>query len=145
MRASDIRAVQRLVNDFAEEHKMIPRSLNDLYENMRDFIVNEEEGRVNGACALHVVWEDLAEVRSLAVEQQAQRRGIGTSLVKSAVEEARELGMNKVFSLTYDPHFFERFGFRKIDKADLPHKIWRDCINCHKFPECDEEAVILEI
>lgn len=142
-KTSDIKSVQKLVNDFAKEYMMIPRSLNDLYENIRDFIVNEENSRVNAACALHVVWEDLGEIRSLAVEKDAQGRGIGRELVRMALEEAKELGVNEVFTLTYNPDFFKQFGFTDIDKSKLPHKIWGDCINCHKFPECDEVALIL--
>ncbi len=144
-RIPDVKAVQQLINNYAKEHKMIPRSLNDMFENLRDFFVSEEDGLINGACALHIMWEDLAEIRSLAVREDAKGRGIGRSLVNRAVEEAGELGIEKVFSLTYYPDFFMKFGFRQVDKAELPHKIWGDCIKCHKFPECDEEAVILEI
>jgi amino-acid N-acetyltransferase len=123
----------------------MPRSLNDLYENLRDFIVSEENGSVAGTCALHVLWEDLAEIKSLTVKREYQGRGIGKSLVKKAVKEARELGIKRVFALTYIPKYFKAFGFRDIDKAKLPHKIWGDCIRCSQFPECNELAVIMTL
>jgi amino-acid N-acetyltransferase len=145
-RTTDIREVQKLVNSFAKKNKMIPRSLSDLYERIRDISVYpDEKGRVRGACALHVVWADLAEIRSLAVDTRFQGNGIGTKLVKGAIKEARELGIRKVFVLTYVPEYFRGFGFKDIDKAGLPHKIWADCINCPNFPECDEVALILEL
>jgi len=142
----DIKTVHRLVNKFAEKHQMIPRSLNDLYENIRDLIVCDDEGRVEGVCALHVLWEDLAEIRSLAVSDKAQRKGVGKRLVRKALRDSKGLGIKRVFALTYYPDYFiKSFGFREIDKAELPQKIWGDCLRCHKFPECDEIAVIKDI
>ena len=142
----DVKTAHRLINQFAEKFQMIPRSLNDLYENLRDLIVCEENGKVEGVCALHVLWEDLAEIRSLAVSKEAQKKGVGKRLVKKALKDAKGLGIKKVFALTYYPDYFiKSFGFREIDKAELPHKIWGDCLRCHKFPECDEIAVIKEI
>lgn len=144
-RTTDIKAVHSLINEFARGQKMIPRSLNELYENLRDVFVFVENGSIVGTCSLHVVWDDLAEIRSLAVREKDQRKGIGQSLLQRAIDEARDLGVKRIFSLTYYPEFFRKSGFRDIDKSELPQKIWGDCIKCHKFPECDEEAVIFEL
>lgn len=124
---------------------MLPRALNAIYENIRDFFVLEDAGRIVGCCALHVTWGDLAEVKSLAVDESLHGRGYGKMLLNACLDEAREMGVPKLFALTYVPEFFERAGFSRVDKATLPHKIWSECINCPKFPDCGEEAVILEL
>ena len=144
-RVPDVPDIQRLVNSFAERDAMLPRSLSALYESIRDFYVVENGGAVVGCCALHVTWEDLAEVKSLAVDESAQRKGYGRALVEACLAEAREMGVPRVFALTYIPEFFERAGFARVDKATLPHKIWSECINCPKFPDCGEEAVAIEL
>ena len=145
-RTSDVLVIQKLINSYARKHKIIPRSLNDLYEKIRDLTVFvNSRGTVQGVCGLHVAWEDLAEIRSLAVSTRSQGKGIGTVLVEHAIKEARELGVGKVFVLTYYPDYFKRFGFDEVDKAKLPQKIWADCLNCHKFPACDETAVQLKL
>lgn len=141
---SDVKQVQRLVNEFAKKEEMLPRSLNDLYENIRDLFVYEDKGQVSGACALHILWDDLAEIRSLAVSRELQGRGIGKQLLKTCLKEAKQLGIKRVFALTYQPEFFRKIGFADIDKSKLPQKIWGDCLRCPKFPECDEDAVIIE-
>jgi amino-acid N-acetyltransferase len=142
---SDVKQVQRLVNEFAKKEEMLPRSLNDLYENIRDLFVYEDKGQVIGACALHILWDDLAEIRSLAVSRELQGRGIGKQLLKTCLKEAKQLGIKRVFALTYQPEFFRKIGFADIDKSKLPQKIWGDCLRCPKFPECDEDAVIMEL
>ena len=142
---SDIKEIQKLVNEFARKELMIPRAINELYENVRDFVVAEENGTIKGVCALHVLWEDLAEVRSLAVIKEYQMLGIGKQLVKRCLNEAKALGVKRVFALTYQPLFFKKLGFTDTDKASLPQKIWGDCLRCHKFPECDEHAVIINL
>jgi amino-acid N-acetyltransferase len=144
-RISDLTQVHKLINDFARHEEMIPRSLNELYETVRDFIVCEVDGNVCGVCALHIMWEDLAEIRSLAVDKNFQKKGIGKNLVKQCLKEAKALGIKKIFALTYHPEFFKKLGFKDIDKASLPQKIWGDCLRCHKFPECDEHAVIIHL
>jgi len=141
---SDIKTIHKLVNEFARKGEMLPRSLNELYENLRDFYVAEENSEIKGMCALHILWEDLAEIRSLAVKSEHQKKGIGSMLVKRSLQEAKRLGIKRVFVLTYLPEFFRRFGFKEIDKSKLPQKIWGDCIKCPKFPECDESALIFE-
>jgi amino-acid N-acetyltransferase len=142
---TDIKEIQKLVNEFARKEQMIPRSVNELYENLRDFVVAEEKKKVVGACALHILWEDLAEIRSLAVIKEFQKKGIGRKMVSSCLKEAGELGINRVFVLTYQPVFFKKLGFKDTDKASLPQKIWGDCIRCPKFPECDEHALIINV
>ncbi len=121
---------------------MLPRSLNELYDNIRDFWVCEAAGKIAACAALHVCWEDLAEIKSLAVELKKQRKGLGTELVNICIDEARQLGAKKIFALTYKPVFFKKFGFRKVKHTNLPHKIWAECINCPKFPNCQEIAVL---
>jgi len=144
-RVPDVPELQRLINSFAEKDAMLPRSLSAIYESVRDFFVIEQDGRVTGCCALHITWEDLAEIKSLAVDESAQGKGHGRQLVETCLAEAREMGVPKVFALTYIPGFFERLGFSRVDKGTLPHKIWTECINCPKFPNCGEEAVVLEL
>lgn len=142
---SDLKEVQKLINEFARREEMIPRSINELYENIRDISVCEDKEAICGTSALHILWEDLAEVRSLAVKKEYQRKGIGRKLVKKSLAEAKALGIRRVFVLTYQSDFFRNLGFVDIDKADLPQKIWGDCIRCPKFPECDEHALIFDL
>ncbi len=144
-RISDIKTVHRLINDCAAKGEMLSRSLAELYDNMRDYFVREEAGDLAGACALHVCWEDLAEIRSLCVLPEMRRRGIGRELVTACLEEAREFRVERVFLLTYQEEFFRKIGFRPIDKAELPQKIWTDCVKCAKFPLCDEIAMVAAI
>ncbi|MEW6607328.1 MAG: N-acetyltransferase [bacterium] len=144
-RIRDIDEIQQLINSYAQEGHLLPRSLSELYEGMRDFFVAERDGQVIGCCGLHIVWKDLAEIRSLAIKKEMTKQGIGTKLLDSAVDSAKELEVNKIFVLTYNPDFFKKFGFKLVDKATLPHKIWGECIKCIHFPNCDEEALILEL
>ncbi|NVM21967.1 MAG: N-acetyltransferase [Desulfobacterales bacterium] len=140
----DVKAIQRLLKKYADRGELLPRSLSDLYDGLRDFIIYEEKigGPIIGVCALHVCWEDLAEIRSLAVDEQHQGRGIGSELVAEAMAEIHKLGISRVFTLTYRPDFFARHGFHIVDKASLPHKIWAECVKCVKFPDCDEIAML---
>jgi amino-acid N-acetyltransferase len=144
-RISDIKEIHKLINEFARKGEMIPRSLNELYEKIRDLVVFEDKGKISGVCALQILWEDLAEIRSLAVRKEYQGRGIGRKLVRECLKEAKSLGIKRVFALTYKPDFFRKLGFADIDKADLPQKIWGDCVRCPKFPECDEFALIINL
>ena len=138
-------AILALVNEFAKRQLMLPRSLNDVYESMRDFFVCREDGEVVGCAALKVSWQGLGEVRSLAVRDEAQGRGIGRGLVEACLDEARRMGMERVFVLTYVPEFFRKFGFVLYPKESLPHKVWADCLDCPRFPDCDEVALILDL
>ncbi|MCM8800988.1 MAG: N-acetyltransferase [Candidatus Omnitrophica bacterium] len=144
-RIEDIKQIQNLINSFAKKDLMLPRSLNELYENIRDFWVAEEEGRIVGCCALHICWDDLAEIKSLAVVKEKQKKGLGKALVSTCLNEARHLGAKRIFVLTYKPDYFKRFGFKKIKNSSLPHKIWAECINCPKFPNCQEVALLKRI
>lgn len=141
----DIKQIHKLVNEFAKKEEMLPRALNELYEGVRDFVIFEESGEIKGICALRILWEDLAEIRSLAVKEEFRRHGIGKAMVKRCLKDAKELGITKVFALTYNMDFFKKIGFKEVDKSKLPHKIWGDCLKCPKFPECDEHAVIISL
>ncbi len=141
---ADVPAIHKLVNHFAGARRMLSRSLAEIYENVRDFFVAEHEGAVVGSAALHIFWGDLAEVRALAVAEEHQGTGLGKRLVAACVDEARTMGVKRVFALTFEAPFFERVGFSRISKNELPHKIWSDCIRCPMFPDCDEEAVMLD-
>jgi len=144
-RMSDVKGIQQLIAEYARKGDMLPRSLADIYENLRDyFIFEEEDGELVGSAAIHIMWEDLAEVRSLAVREGKMRRGVGTQLVESCISEAIMLGIERVFALTYKPEFFEKLGFHIVDKSELPQKIWTDCLKCSKFPDCDEVALVAD-
>ena len=138
---ADGQPIQKLLMAYVSDGIVLPRSLVEIYQAIREFKVVEENGVVTGACALHIWWENLAEVRSLAVAPGQERRGIGRMLVTAALEEAKAMGITRVFALTYKPDFFVRLGFAVVDKAELPQKIWGDCVKCVKFPQCDETAV----
>ena len=144
-KVKDIKQIQGLINYFAEEDLMLPRSLNELYENLRDFWVYEDNKIIVGCAALHISWEDLAEIKSLAVHKDWQSKGIGKTMILACIKEARELGAKKVFVLTYHLKYFNKLGFKRIKHEDLPHKIWAECINCPKFPDCQEIALIKTI
>ena len=140
---ADVNKIQSLINIYANKNLMLPRSLNEIYENLRDFWVFQENKKIIGCCGLHVIgWNNLAEIKSLAVLKTKQKKGIGRLLVESCLREAKDLKIKKVFALTYIPDFFKRFGFKKISKSKLPHKIWIECCKCPKFPNCHEEALL---
>jgi amino-acid N-acetyltransferase len=141
----DIPQIHELVNAFAAQGEMLGRSRSELYEGLRDFYVADKDGTIIGCCALHINWEDLAEVRSLAVRSDQQGQGIGKALVLACLEEARQLGIERVYALTYQTDFFEGLGFHQVPKESLPQKVWADCLKCPRFPNCDEEAVIMEV
>ena len=142
----DIPQIYKIINDFSSQDLMLPRSLNQLYENIRDFWVCEKNEKVCGCCGLHVIWKDLAEIRSLAVIQPEQRQGIGTRLVETSLKEAESLKIERIFMLTKLTIFFEKFGFKKVPKNALPRKIWSECVHCYKFPDyCDEVALVREL
>ena len=137
----DARQIHRLLFNYAKDGLVLSRSLMEIFEAIRDFYVFVEGDRVVGAAALNICWEDLAEVRSLVVDESFAGRGIGKHLVEACLSEARTLGIGRVFALTYQQVFFEKLGFSVIEKSELPQKIWGDCIKCAKFPECDEIAL----
>jgi len=139
---SDAKRIQTLVNSYAKDGEMLPLSINDIYEKILEFIVWEEGGVVYGCCAMHPTWEDLAEIRSVAVDASAKRGGIGRKMVEHCIGMASDIGIQKIFLLTYVPNFFEKLGFIEVEKEELPKKIWSDCLKCAKFPDCDEIAMI---
>jgi amino-acid N-acetyltransferase len=141
-RIQDIPQMHRLVNHFANRGEMLPRPLSELYENVRDFFVVREDEQVIACAALHVSWSDLAEIRSVAVAEGSQNRGVGDQLIDACIEEAQDIGIRTVFCLTYRPAFFEKHGFSQVDKMELPRKIWTECYRCPKFPDCDEVALV---
>lgn len=144
-RIGDTPQMHQLINYFAERGEMLARPLSEIYENIRDYFVVREGERVIACAALHVNWLDLAEVKSLAVAEDSQRHGIGDSLVEACLDEARQIGIATVFCLTYKPEFFEQAGFSRVDKQQLPQKVWTECYRCPKFPDCDEIALICHL
>lgn len=144
-KTTDVPTIQRLVNFYAQKGDLLPRTLQELYERVRDFHVFEQGGQIAGVCSLFIYWADLAEIRSLAVEPEFEGRGIGRAVAEACIAEARDLPITRVFALTYKTAFFERLGFRVVNKIDLPEKIWKDCLKCSKFYHCDEVAVLLEL
>ena len=143
----DIKAIHSLLQHYAVKGELLPRPLSALYDHVRSFSVSvdERENLIVGCCALQFCWEDLAEIRSLAVHPDYQGENIGSELTKTVLSEAKGFDTKKVFTLTYRPKFFRRFGFVQIDRSDLPIKIWADCITCVKFPDCDETAMMKKI
>ncbi len=139
---SDAKVICSLINQHAEIDRMLFRSLADIYENLQTFSVVEADGAVVGCCALEIIWADLAEIKSLAVDEGKKGAGIGRMLVERAVEQAVELGIERVFALTLEPEFFERLGFEVVEKDGLPMKVWSDCAKCSKQQNCDEIAMI---
>jgi amino-acid N-acetyltransferase len=164
----DAQAIHDLINFYAQRGDMLPRTMGEVYENLRDFFVvrgdlaparsleatpsaepdaaaTTELGTFMGCIALHIVWSDLAEIKSLAVPEDVQARGVGSLLVRAAVDEARRIGLARVFALTYRPAFFERLGFVQADVMTLPRKVWNECYRCPKFPSCNEIALTLDL
>ena len=140
----DVESIYELVAVYANDGIMLARSRNTLYETLRDMVVAEEDGRVVGVGALHITWYKMAEVRSMAVAPEYTRQGIGANIVRLLLEEGQNIGVTKFFTLTYKPGFFQTLGFSTVSKNDLPQKIWKECIDCPKFPDCDEIAMVLE-
>lgn len=138
----DAQQMHVLINNFANKSEMLPRALSEIYENLRDYYVIRDDGKILACVALHISWADLAEIRSLAVDKETQYHGYGRLLVKACLDEANELGIATVFCLTYKPDFFKKCGFEDIDKMELPRKVWSECFHCPKFPDCDEVALV---
>lgn len=142
---NDIESIKNIINGYAKKEMMLPRSVGELHESIRNFHVYEKNGEVLGCCALQVIWEDLAEILSFAVAPDHREEGIGSLLLQVTIEDGKKLGIQKVFTLTYVPEFFEKKGFKRIEKSTLPHKVWLGCINCPKFPDCNEVALSRDI
>jgi amino-acid N-acetyltransferase len=142
---ADVEAMHHLVNHFASQGLMLPKSRSQLYQNIRDFFVAEKNGQFAGCGALHVIWVDLGEIRSLAVDERFQKNGVGRRIAEALLQDATLLRLPRIFALTYQKAFFERLGFVEVEKAMLPHKVWGECFDCPKFPNCDEIAVVLDV
>ena len=142
---SDAPRIHRLINYFADQGLMLPRSLSEIYEDIRDYFVVKNAGEIIGCASLHVNWADLAEIKSVAVAEDKQKQGIGEKIIRACLEEAKEIGIPTIFCLTYQPGFFEKFGFTRLDKMELPQKVWNECFRCPKFPDCDEIALIYHL
>jgi len=143
----DVKAIHHLLHEYGKKEELLARPLSQLYDHVRDFSVHLDNNsqQLTGCCALQICWEDLAEIRSLAVHPDHQGKNIGTKLMETALQEAKVFQVKKVFTLTYKPNFFRQFGFATIERSDLPLKIWGDCIICVKFPDCDETAMMKEL
>ena len=141
-RFDDIESIFGLVHIYAAQGEMLPRSRNTLYENLRDMVIAESGSEVVGVGALHIMWDRLAEVRMMAIAPAYMRRGIGTEIVRLLLDEGDALGIEKVFTLTYKTDFFRKLGFIRISREELPQKVWKECIDCPKYPNCDEIAMI---
>jgi amino-acid N-acetyltransferase len=147
-RITDVKTIHGLLMDCSRRGELLPRSYQELYSHLRDFfVVASQDGAepIVGCCALTIAWEDLAEIRSLAVTPALQGLGWGRRLVEACLSEAVTLGLFRVFTLTYQTGFFGRMAFREVDKDVLPQKVWSDCLRCPKFPECDETAMLMEM
>ncbi len=141
-KVSDVKNMAALINSYAEKGMMLPRTIPSLYQKIRDYTVIEEKETIIGVGGLHVLWRDLAEICSLAIDPGYIKKGLGKTIVFRLLRESRRLKISQVFALTYQPGFFEKWGFTRIDKDNLPQKVWMECINCPKFPNCDEIALI---
>ncbi len=144
-KVKDVIEIFKILQHFALKEVLLPRSLNSIYENIRDFFVCEVDGKIVGVGSLHVYWEDLAEIKSLAVKEEYQHLGIGRNIVQECLNEAKELGIKRVFALTYVPEFFKKNGFEITDKSNFPQKVWTECIHCVKFNDCHEIPVSISL
>ena len=144
---TDIQTIHGLLKLYGDKGVLLPRPLSSLYDHVRDFMVylDQKDAEIAGCCALQVCWEDIAEIRSLAVHPDHQNKKIGARLVEAALSEAKDLNIKKVFTLTYKPDFFKKYGFFQIERTALPLKIWGDCLLCVKYPDCDETAMMKPI
>jgi amino-acid N-acetyltransferase len=143
---TDVRAMHNLLSVFAEKKELLPRAISELYENLQQFHVADERGRVVGCCSLAVQWDNLAEVKALAVNPDFQGRGLGRKLLEACLKDARLLGVTRVFALTMKDGFFSRLGFSRVEKNNLPHKVWTECVRCPYFPDtCVEIAMVKDL
>ena len=143
----DIKTIHQLLQHYGQIGELLARPLSELYDHLRDFTVFEDKNtqRVVGCCALQFCWEDLAEIRSLAVQPEFVGQGIGRQLADAVLTEARGYNVRQIFTLTYRPEFFDRLDFHRIDRSQLPIKIWSGCITCVKYPDCDEIAMMKQL
>ena len=144
-RIEEAEEIQQLINYYAKGDLLLQRSLSEIYSNIREFWVSEVNERIIGTCALSIQWKSLAEIRSLAIKPRYKKRGVGKELVQRCLQEAKDMGIKKVFTLTKQKGFFEKIGFKETKKEVLPMKVWSECLHCPKFMHCDEFALIRRI
>jgi amino-acid N-acetyltransferase len=145
-RMEDVTAMHRLLNGFADKRELLPRSISEIYENLQQFYVAEHRKKIIGTCALYVTWDNLAEVKALAVDDGHQGKGIGKRLMQAVMQVAQDLHIRRLFTLTIRTGFFEHFGFQHVSKDHLPHKVWTECVKCIYFPErCVEYAMVKDL
>lgn len=144
-KVADVPAMAGIINDCAELGLMLPRSLEALYESVRNFYVAQDEGEIVGVCGLTIVWANLSELASLVVAPGQRKKGLGRQLAQCCIEEAKHLGVRRIMTLTYERTFFEKLGFSVVDRHTLPMKVWRECVHCPKNKACDEIAMVLEL
>jgi amino-acid N-acetyltransferase len=147
-RVGEVKTIHRMINISSRKEEMLPRSLMDIYANLRDFFVylHEDGTTIEGICAMRIIWENLAEIRSLYVDEKYRHRGIGRKLIEACISEAMVLQLLRIFALTREPEFFRRLGFIEVDRHTLSEKIWSDCFHCSKYPDfCDEEAMVIDL
>lgn len=144
-KTSDAVAINSLIASHAELDIMLFRSVADIYEYLQTFKVADVDGVTAGCCALQVVWSELGEIKSLAVEKAYFSQGLGSELVQACLEKGCQLGVKEIFTLTLEPVFFEKLGFRRIEKESLPMKVWSDCARCSKQDNCDEIAMAIDL
>ena len=142
---TDAPQIHKLINHFADQGLMLPRSLSEIYENIRDYFICKKGTQLVACASLHINWADLAEIKSVAVAEDSQKQGMGELMIQACLAEAEKLGIPTIFCLTYQSAFFEKFGFRQLDKMNLPQKVWNECYRCPKFPNCDEVALIYRV
>ena len=141
----DVPAMVKLINSYAQKGILLGRPMIEMYESIRTFFVVERDDKIVACGSLSVVWSDIGEIRTVAVEDGYKGLGLGRQLVEALINDAKDLELPRLFCLTYQPEFFKKLGFYGIDKSEWPHKVWKDCINCPKFPDCDEISLILDV
>jgi amino-acid N-acetyltransferase len=141
----DVPDLHRLINHYAGERIMLPRTLTDLYENVWEFTVAEEEGKLAACGALKLYSQEIAEIRSLCVDAALKSKGIGREVMERLLDEAESFGLKTVFALTVAPAFFGKLGFREVPRERFPTKVWRDCLRCDRYAACNEKAVTMDL
>lgn len=141
----DVLYIHHLLEIYANQGNLLPRTMSELYRHLRDFFVIEAEGKVVACGALEIFTDDLGEVRSLVVDDAFKGQGLGRQLVERIAEEARAIGLKRLMALTYVAPFFHKLGFKTVPKETLPEKVWSVCVKCYKFNNCDETAVLLDL
>jgi amino-acid N-acetyltransferase len=144
-KVTDVKSIHKLIKVYADKHEMLPRALNAIYENIQGIFVCENKKGIAGCCAVSVSWDDLAEIKSLAVSEGCKHKGLGSKLVDVCEKEAKKLGVKRIFVLTYVPGFFGKLGYKPVSKDELPHKVWTECISCPFFPDCNEVPLMKHV